>query len=245
MIKRIKGKIKKIVDSRFISLRENQKLLQQINFNYNQISKLFSEDTFIPFTAWAISPSTILHVLNDITVNKRKAVIEFGAGASTFYIAKLIKLLKLETVFYTVESDPHWAKELQRQINLLELEDFVRIIYAPVVGVDKALAYKEQKTWYDIEVLEKNIDPSLQFDLVLVDGPAGGGTPYARYSAIPFLKKKMAEEYIIFLDDANRPEEQEILSEWQKMTGFGVGYRERYAILTYHTNFEVTPFQLT
>ena len=217
--------------------------MQQTHFNYNQITQLFKESHFIPFSAWAISPSTILHVLNDIVINKRKGILEFGAGASTFYIAKCIKTLKLDTKFYSIESDKVWAEELNRQLAILDIDDFVKIIYAPIVEVPQQLGFRDQRTWYDIDIIESKIKDE-KFDVILVDGPVGAGTPYARYTAIPFLQEKLMPQYSIFLDDVNRHHEQEIVLEWKKMIKCSVTYRERYAVLSNSSNFEVHPFQL-
>jgi hypothetical protein len=245
MIKKIKLKIKKFVDLRVRLLKDQQHKNHQINFNYNQLSQLFSEDSFVPFSAWAMSPSTILHVLNDISINKRKNIIEFGAGASTFYIAKLLKTINSNAIFYSVESDKEWAVELQRQLDLYEISDFVKIIYAPLVKVSKDYALNDQKTWYNTNILDQTLKNQVEFDLILVDGPFGGSTPYARYSAVPYLGKYINEKTSIYLDDIQRKDEAEILVNWKKSLNFNVREIERYACLKKEQNFDVTPFQLS
>jgi len=245
MIKKLKNKIKRLVDTRVKLLKNQQRLNEQTHFNYNQISQLFKEESFIPFSAWAMSPSTILHVLNDISINKRKVVIEFGAGASTFYIAKLLKVLKVDAVFYSVESDAIWVSELRRQLEIYNLQDYVKIIHAPLVEIEKDFSYKDQKVWYDIAVLEKVFQDVSKIDLILVDGPFGGSTPFARYSAYPFLQSKLAENISIYLDDIKRPHEREIAESWQNNLNGHLRFIERYAVLTNNRKgFDVTPFQL-
>lgn len=245
MIKKIKLEIKKFVDHRVRLLRDQQYENQQINFDYNQLSQLFREDSFVPFSAWAISPTTILHVLNDISINKRKNIIEFGSGASTFYIAKLIKILNLKCSFYSVESDKEWANELERLLKLYEISDFVRVIYSPLSTVPNEYKLKEQSIWYDLNVLDKALKDQVKFDLILVDGPFGGSTPYARYSAIPYLKTVISKEASIYLDDTNREDEKKILMEWQKILGLERFDYERYSCLKLNQNFDVSPFRLT
>ncbi len=245
MIKKIKLEIKKFVDHRVRLLRDQQYENQQINFDYNQLSQLFREDSFVPFSAWAISPSTILHVLNDISINKRKHIIEFGSGASTFYIAKVIKTLKLKASFYSVESDKEWANELESLLKLYGISDFVKVIYAPLSNIANEYKLKEQTTWYDLNILEEALKDTSQFDLVLVDGPFGGSTPYARYSAIPYLKSLISKGASIYLDDTNRKDEKKILVEWQKILGFERFDYERYSCLKLNQNFDVSPFRLT
>lgn len=243
MINRIKSNIKKFIDVRIRLIKDQQRVNEQITFNYNQISKLFKEDSFIPFSAWSISPSTILHILNDITINKRKCIIEFGSGSSTFFIAKLIKTLKCESTFYTIESDENWANELKRQLEIYNLENHVTVIYAPLVEVADNLSYNAQKTWYDLEKF-KNLISTTKFDLIIVDGPYGGSTPFARYSAIPFLLDKLAENYTVFLDDINRNDERFIAAEWGQILNGEFKFIERYAVFSTNQKFDVSPFQL-
>tara|TARA_R100000655_G_scaffold102802_1_gene148777 strand:+ start:780 stop:1529 length:750 start_codon:yes stop_codon:yes gene_type:complete len=245
MIKNLKNKIKKIVDVRVRLLRDQQHQNQQILFNHSQLKQLFSEDCYIPFSGWAISPSTILHVLNDISINKRKCIIEFGSGASTFYIAKLLKVLKSDAVFYSVESDEKWANELKRQLQIHGVSDYVRVIYAPLKKVPENYSLEEQETWYDTQTLEENFTGQEKFDLILVDGPFGGSTPYARYSAIPFLKKLTLEHASVFLDDIHRTDEAFILKEWEELLGRKAKTEERYGFFNNNSSFDVKPFQLS
>lgn len=244
MVERIKNKLKRLIDLRVKLIKDQQRLNEQTTFCYSQISQLFKEDSFIPFSAWAISPSTILHVLNDITMNNRRNIIEFGSGASTFYIAKLLKILEINATFFSVESDKKWASELERQLKIYKLEDYVKIIYAPLDVVKDEILFKDQKVWYDFKILENELIEIKEFDLVLVDGPFGGSTPYARYSTIPFLELKLANNYSIFLDDINRIHEMEIVAEWKNKLNCDVQYVDRYAVLSNSQDFDVTPFQL-
>lgn len=244
MIKRIKNKLKRIVDSRVKLIKNQQRLNEQTTFSYSQISQLFKGDSFIPFTHWTISPSTILHVLNDITINNRRSIIEFGSGASTFYIAKLLKTLEINATFFAVESDEKWAVELERQIKIYKLEEYVKIIHAPLNSVSDEILFKDQTLWYDENILNNELIDIKEFDLVLIDGPFGGSTPYARYSAVPFLKVKLAKNFSIFLDDIKRFHEMEIVAEWKDKLDCEVKYIERYAVLSNSKNYDVKPFQL-
>lgn len=245
MIKKIKSHVNAIIDKKLDAVYRNQKLLQQTNFDYIQISNLFSQDHFIPFSSWSISPSTISHVLNDIIINKRKNIVEFGAGASTFYIAKLIKTLKLDANFFSVESNETWVRELRIQLEILDIHKFVTIIYAPIVNeIPTNLLYKKQKKWYDTRVLDKELK-KVRIDLILVDGPVGISTPFARYSAIPFLCNYLSDDFSIFLDDVSRTDEKEISSVWKETLDCEIYYFGGYVLFTTSQGFDVTPYQLS
>lgn len=243
MINKMKNEIRKFVDTRVRLIKNQQRLNEQVSFNYNQLCQLFKEESFIPFSAWAISPSTILHVLNDIVINKRRNIVEFGSGASTFYIAKLLKVLQINAVFYSIESDEEWFLQMRKQIEISQLEEYVTIFHAPQTLVSENLKLQGQKTWYDVEVLKTKLNEN-NIDLILVDGPFGGSTKFARYSAIPFLKSKLAKDYSVFLDDVNRADEQEIAKEWENILKCKARYIERYAVFCTSKSFDVAPFQM-
>ncbi|WPY97914.1 class I SAM-dependent methyltransferase [Christiangramia sp. OXR-203] len=245
MINRIKNRIKTFVDVRVNLIKNQERLNQQTVFYYNQLAQLFDEESFIPFSAWAISPDTVLHVLNDITINKKQCVVEFGAGASTFYIAKLIKVLRLDTKFYAIESDRGWADELSRQLEVYKLNEFVKIIHASLKEAPSEITLNNQVLWYDTGKLNHELKDISKIDLILVDGPFGGSTPYARYSALPFLKAKIDKGCSIYLDDINRDDEREIAFEWKKLMNKQMQFINRYAVLKDNSLFDVKPLQLT
>src|SRR5690606_30947324 len=98
-------------------------------------------------------------------------------------------------------------------------------------------------SWYATEVLEKELGSIQGFDLVIVDGPYGGGTPYARYSAVPFLKNKLSDNVSVFLDDIQRPEEQGIFKEWKSQLSYNSYLTKRYVLLFKKGGFINTPFK--
>lgn len=244
MFSKLKKRIDDYLNKKFSKLLKEQKLSQQEQFSYSQISKLFDSSHFIPMTTWTISPSTILHVLNDIDINQRQCIVEFGSGASTFYIAKYLKTTGCKSKFFSVESNQAWLDKLQKQIDVFELQDYVTLIYAPIEKVPAEFAFKTQETWYDTAVLNQLIKKVDAIDLILVDGSFGGGTAFSRYSAIPFLKNKLASDYSIFLDDAKRPDETEIVNEWKVLLNCNTTHFERYTQFNLNSGFVSVPFKL-
>ncbi|WP_417214475.1 class I SAM-dependent methyltransferase [Bizionia sp.] len=237
-------KIKSLINRKINYIVNRQAKSAQTNFSYNQLSNIFKEDVFIPMTSWSMSPNLILHVLNDIIINNRKCIVEFGAGASTIYIAKLLKMRGENTVFYSVESDDSWSEIIKRQLESLGLSEFVKIILAPKQKVLKQFAFKDQKIWYDCKLLKIGFENINNIDLVLVDGPSGDFTPYSRYSAVPFLKEKLTLNYSIFLDDTNRTQEKEIAAVWREILGSKLRFVDQYALLTGENSFGFLPYRV-
>lgn len=245
MIKKLKDRVNSYVDDKFKRLFKKQQKISQIQFNYSQLNQLFSDSPiYIPLTKWAISPSTITHVLNDIIIEDRKCIVEFGSGISTIYIAKLLKSNKINANFFSVESNSDWVQKITKQLELLDLTAYVTIIHAPIQPVKDSISLENQKLWYDLDALNEQLDSIKDIDLVLVDGPFGGITPHARYSAVPFLKDKLAQNYAVFLDDVHRKGEKNIIKSWESTLNCQAKVIERYAILSPNEQFYSKPFQL-
>jgi hypothetical protein len=66
------------------------------------------------------------------------------------------------------------------------------------------------RTWYDLKGLSA-LDP---IDLLVVDGPPFFVGALARYPALPLLWDRLAQDVTILLDDADRPDEREVVRRW-------------------------------
>ena len=253
MIKKFKNKIKQFED-RFrkidavnklsTSNQERIKSNQQILFDYNQLSTLFSKNEFIPFTEWSLSPSTILHILNDILLNDKKNIVEFGCGSSSLYIAKFLEKLGSRSNYYCIESNEEWLNKMRFLAERYEISKFINFVHAPMAEIEEQYGYKNQKLWYDIATVRKVINNVKEIDLVLIDGPVGIDSPYARYSAIPLLKKKFAKNISIFLDDTFRKEEMEILEEWKRILTLQSYSFAKYSMIADNISFSSEPLKL-
>tara|TARA_R110002020_G_scaffold293535_4_gene509066 strand:- start:20491 stop:21213 length:723 start_codon:yes stop_codon:yes gene_type:complete len=231
-------------------LKEVREDLKSVKYGQNQmwatkkLQSLFSGEHFIPQTSWSMSPQGIVHCLNIISINKPKAIIEFGSGSTTLYIAKLLQLEKHKISFFSIESDLEWKSEIERQIQFYNLKDYVTIILAPIIESPEKINYRDQKKWYDTSVIETLIKKVNHFDLIIVDGPFGSSTPFARYSAFPFLQNQTSAESIWLLDDTERDQEREIIREWQRKSGQHIIDYNRYTILKSNKKFDLAPYRM-
>lgn len=241
--------IKKITQfKRFLKeLRDNQVAIrsgQQQLYATLKLQSIFDTESFIPQTGWSLQPKALLHILNIISINKRKSIIEFGAGATTLYIAKLLQIENSNATFISIESDLDWLETLRSKLVENNLDHLVTLVHSPIEEIDPIFLFEEQKTWYAQSPIEDVIKNFPNFDMVIVDGPFGGSTPYARYSAMPFLKAKTNEDTFWILDDTNRLEENKILLEWKELTGLVISRYNRYSILTKKSNFDISSFKI-
>lgn len=173
--------------------------------------------TYLPWTKSAMRPSGLVAVLNEITINQRKCIVECGGGISTFYIARLLR--EKGGHIYTIEHNQLWCQLLEQELAKENLSEYVSVIFAPLSS-NKIEIRQENTEWYDLSTLEAKLS-SLKIDLLIVDGPPAYEVEkqLARYPAVPFLSTYLAEDYTIILDDINRPGEQEVLQTWEQQLG--------------------------
>src|SRR5690606_28244197 len=130
------------------------------------------------------------------------------------------------------------------QVEAFQLQDYVTLVYAPIEKVPAEFVFKAQETWYSTVMLNEVLKMVDSIDLILVDGPFGGGTPFARYSAVPFLKQKLTPDFSVFLDDSERDDEKEMILEWKTMLDSNITYFKRYTMLSTDKSFESKPHKL-
>lgn len=181
----------------------------------NQLFSLFKELPYLPVTDSSLRFSSLTYFLNDIVINKRKCIIEFGAGISTICLAKLIKQLGLKDVsVISIDNNKEWLDIVKSYISDdIHGLDF-RFIQAELRECHVAL---DNNKWYDVKILKELENYKGKIDSVLVDGPEAWSKEIAlsRYPAVPFLADYFSDNFSVFLDDTNRQGEQLIQEMWQ------------------------------
>jgi len=216
-----------------ISYRQRNKYLNTLKLDdtyaLSLLQPLLIGYDIIPFTGASLRPFCLIHILNDILINDRRTIIEFGSGISTVIIGRLIKKNKLTATLLSIEHDEKWAQRLDSLLKNEDLNDSVKVIYAPLTDCHLAI---DNNKWYDMEALTKQTE-NKKFDLVIIDGPPAWEAinVKARYPALPFMTNKLAPLFSIYLDDVNRLGEQSILNLWEqkysykfRITGSSLAY---------------------
>lgn len=170
---------------------------------------------YVPWTGASIHPTALVYILNDIIMHNRKHIVECGSGISTLYIASILKNLGIKAVFDSVEHNEDWINVLRNYLASKELLEFVNFVHAPLTPSE--MCWKNTDKWYNTSILNREVEET-PIDMLLIDGPPANanGERYARYPAIPFFHKKLAQEYTIIVDDACRDAEEEIVGVWSK-----------------------------
>lgn len=178
---------------------------------------------FFPATRYALSPSALLAVLNDVAINDRRTILELGSGYSSVYIAALLKRRASDVgVVITVDAHEGWLSQVRACAQEAGCEGVMRTVHAPLAP------FRDGDEWYDLASIVDALGGS-KIDLLLVDGPiaSGGANPNARAPAIPALKDHLAERCAIFLDDVHRPSHAKIAKRWGDY--LGLAFTEHHA----------------
>ncbi len=211
------------------------------NYALNLLQPLINGYPYLPFTGSSLRPFCLAHMINDIVINKRQNIIEFGSGISTVMIGRLIKKNNLNSTLLSIEHDAGWVDALKGILKNEQIDDVVTVLHAPLKPCKSALDSNE---WYDLKIL-KDYTKGKKFDMVIIDGPpaweANKGT--ARYPAVDFISSKLSKNFSIYLDDAIRKGEQEIIKKWE--VDYGIQFRISGKTLAHYyggISFNTEPF---
>lgn len=168
----------------------------------------------LPITGSSLRPYCLIRLVNDITVNHRTNIIEFGCGMSTIIFGRLLKKNKINATITSIEHDELWLDYMKKLLDREGLMENIKLVYAPLEKCDLSI---KSIGWYSTNVLCRELKDKV-FDMVIVDGPPAFEFPKAksRYPALPFIIERVSKNFSIHLDDANRPGEQFILQRWRK-----------------------------
>ncbi|SDE43270.1 Methyltransferase domain-containing protein [Dyadobacter soli] len=180
-----------------------------------RLDKIFSSLTrYYPYSTFALDPASLNMVICDIIVNSRKNIVEIGSGISTVVIAKLLEMNGIEASFHSIDADEGWASLINQYLIDEGLTERCKLHYIPLS--------KSGSHWYD-ETTIANLKPAIgTIDCLVVDGPIAylPGTKQARHGALAHFQDLLQERHSIFLDDALRPGEREVIARWKAQFGY-------------------------
>jgi hypothetical protein len=184
---------------------------------------------FVTWTSWSMRPAAVASVAIELELRRRRTVVELGSGTSTLFFARILRGTGGRLVSF--EHDPEWAAYLSRLLREEQLDDVARVELVDLVPPG----------WYDADRLLARCPCGV--DLLIVDGPPGSqdAAVLAREPAARVLKPKLAADFTIFLDDADRPAEQEIARRWEAELGIEMTIVERLALAVGGTRAEISP----
>jgi hypothetical protein len=187
--------------------KETESLFAQVQALFALEKKLVLSEALPPMRGWAGSPDFLLAVSEAVTERKPQCVMECSSGVSTIVVARSLQMNGYGHVF-SLEHDPVYAEKTRKLIERYGLSGWATVIDAPLC------MNSEGALWY----AEKAIPSSLsEIELLVVDGPPENISTLARFPALPTLIHRLANNYVVMLDDADRPSELEMVRKWMQM----------------------------
>ena len=186
---------------------------------------------------WSISPDLALVLTSLLVRENYDLIIEFGSGFSTELIARAIQKRECNShgaeniLQFAFEHSNEFYEKTKRQLTSAGVAEAVRLELAslkPWHGPND-----EEYLYYDLDVI-KTVMEELRLTpkriLVLVDGPPGNTSPYARYPALPIVNSLFTECEIDYLiDDYARPDEKIMVEKWKSLlSDLNCNYSVRY-----------------
>ncbi len=202
----------------FNTLLNNSKKYQYLledSIGLSNLRPFLDNHPYIPITEKTLRPFILNFIINEILINNRNTIVEFGAGISTILIGRVLKMQIPNGTLCSVEHDEGWYNYLKEKLIQENLTNQVDLVFAPLV-INEGDELK--MPWYDKKVLNNKLKSIKEVDLVVVDGPPAYEeiNLYSRMSALPFLISKLNERFCIIIDDASRKGEKYAIKEWQK-----------------------------
>lgn len=186
--------------------KESSNLFRQLEALHGLYVELGLDKSLPGTRGWAASPDFLVEVARQARAGKPAVVVECSSGTSTLVLARCMQLNGSGKVF-SLEHDPVFAAQTRAQLARLGLTDWAKVVDAPL---RLHTIEGENWTWYGHEALP-GID---KIDLLVIDGPPQQTGRMARYPAGPALFGRLARGAAVFLDDANRPDEDAIVKRW-------------------------------
>jgi hypothetical protein len=182
--------------------------LTQIVWDTASLRALLGADVFLPRPSrWSLESSALTLLFREIEQRKPKLVVELGSGLSS--VAMALKLRELACGrLVSIDHDAAFAEQSRSWLALNGLDGVAEV---RVASLRPGAAGVDRPPWYDTAALAD----LAEVDLLVVDGPPMPVHDRIRAPALSFFKDRFAADWLLFLDDADRPGERAFLREWE------------------------------
>jgi len=165
---------------------------------------------------WAASPDFLLEIYQYVVRSRPQLILELGSGVSSIVIASALRKLGTGRLI-SIDHDENYGAQTRLNLESAGLDRLSEVRIASLKQVSSATVGMQSPggsdwVWYDQAIFAdiQNID------MVVIDGPPEKTGPLARYPAVPLLIDKLNPRAMLFLDDAARAQEREILGLWEQ-----------------------------
>lgn len=160
----------------------------------------------VPATrGWAASPDFLRELARHASQARPRVIAECGSGVSTLILARCAQMNTIGHV-YSLEHLAEHADATRKELERHGLTEWATVVTAPLRSYE---LHGQSYAWYSIEQL-----PAFEVNMLVIDGPPIDTGHLARYPAGPLMFGYLSSSALVFLDDADRPDERTILQRW-------------------------------
>lgn len=164
----------------------------------------------LPYThQWSAAPDFLKLIVEHALTAKPARIVECSSGLTSLMLARCCEMNGQGEVL-SLENGAEYAERSRAEIKRYRLASRATILDAPL---ENCTVDGSDYQWYTLDALPELPDQSI--DMLVIDGPPGFIQRHSRYPALPLLFDKLADGCVVFLDDAGRPEEREIVEMWK------------------------------
>lgn len=211
-----KRSVTDMIDNRSQTLRDKTERLQRDVADIHGLVRLqpFCQQIPLPMGGgWALTGDSAALLVRESMLRRPRTIVELGSGVSTLLLGQILQKLGTGKIV-SFDHDVQWAERTRRQVSFLGLDEFVTVIDAPL---GQCSLEGQMFEWY---VIPPAALAALggAVDLLVVDGPPQSPQQSrpARYPALPMLASCLSSQAWIFVDDAKRQTEREMVKLWTR-----------------------------
>lgn len=174
---------------------------------YRSLCDRLGLERAIPYTPkWSAAADFLELIVDHALAHRPATIVECGSGLTTLMLARCCALNGGGCV-YSLENGADFAARTRTAVAGYGLEAYSTVIDAPLVA--HTVGGRDFQ-WYALDGL-----PVGDIDMLVVDGPPGFIQRHSRYPALPLLSGRLAGGGTVFMDDAARPDERELVAQWR------------------------------
>ncbi len=175
---------------------------------YAEIEQKLGLNGTLPVVPDWSATAEFLEIIADHCLRHRpQTIVECSSGLTSIVLARCCQINGSGHV-YSLENGEPFVESTRRHIRDFDLQTEQTTIHAPL---RETVVADEVFQWYDITRISESVE---KIDLLVIDGPPGFIQRQSRYPALPLLSGHLTENTVVFLDDADREDEQVIVQRW-------------------------------
>ena len=214
---------------------KSQRHYQELNFadllHDSTSNSPWLKDKNFALYGWAANYSFIYTLFRILDNVKPAHILEMGLGQTSVLTSQYVANNNHEAKLDIIENDESWIKVYEPK---LAKSQNIKLHQCDIEFIDYDGA--QSRKYKEINKITKD----KKYNLIIVDGPFGGGQKLPRSNIVELVEHNLAQDFIIIFDDAERKGEQNTIAQTKaKLTELGIefGTQQRDALKSQYLIF--------